>query len=118
MHAGLSNALRELHSRLESMPDIENLFLDIPELRSKMADLDLETRNNAIANLTNLIFPGHRNASTGTEKANVQQQDNMEQAADGEWMPARSKRKRKRATQGHPQINRMSSNMFDLLNGG
>jgi hypothetical protein len=118
MDVGISNTLRQLHSRLESMPAIENLFLDIPELRAKMAELDLETRNDALTNLTNLTSPGHHNGGTGTEKATLQQQNNTEQAADGEWMPGRSKRKRKRTSQVHPQINRTSSNMFDLLNGG
>jgi hypothetical protein len=100
------------------MPAIENLFLNISELRSKMADLDLETRNGALTSLTNLISPGYHDGGTGMDKATLQQQNNTEQAADGEWMPARSKRKRKRASQGHPQINRTSTNMFDLLNGG
>lgn len=118
MDSGISNTLWELHSRLESMPNIEDLFLDIPDLRAKTADLDLEARNNAITGLANLIFPGHRDGRTGAEKATLQQQNNTTQATDGEWMPARSKRKRKRATQGTPQISRMSSNMFDLLNGG
>ncbi|KIW20308.1 hypothetical protein PV08_00883 [Exophiala spinifera] len=113
----LVNMLPTLLSRLDRMPNIQDLFLDKHDLRRAISELDIESRNLASTDIKSLLSPTANLQGEGQLDVG-QQLISATRDGDGEWEGAKSKRKRKRATQSDtlaPGPRSRSANMFDLL---
>lgn len=90
---------RELAAILNTMPPIEDLFLDVADIRSKIHELNVETRNAAIVRLTNPMDDvdehEHKSHTVVGDPHNVK---NSEAIPEDEWTTSKRKRKRKRAS--------------------
>lgn len=115
----IMDSLQALQKRLQTMPDIAELFLDIPALRRHIGSLELAARNTMIARLREMfdaesptIGPGEKSVEAAETHAQVNE--------DEDWTPATGhpKKKRKREKQAvrstTTSISR-STNSFSLL---
>ncbi|KIX02563.1 uncharacterized protein Z518_08504 [Rhinocladiella mackenziei CBS 650.93] len=116
-HSNLLLSLRELHTKLKDMPEIEHLFLDIPNLRFHMRKLDLETRNNALAQLKDILDPCQLTVKNESEYAISHAQDGAGIDGDGEWISKKRKKKRRRepSNASNAVKSTQSTNTFSLL---
>ncbi|ETI22249.1 hypothetical protein G647_06322 [Cladophialophora carrionii CBS 160.54] len=114
----LSTGIATLHSTLSNMPPIADLFLDIPHLRSKLSEGDIETRNLTIQRLRAVLEP------TGQAEPGIREvlydegyQDTSTDHAEAVWVSAKPKRKkRKGGRQLETQIiPTKTTNIFRLL---
>lgn len=99
--------IRELCAKLKTMPHIEDLFLDVADLRSRIRGLNVEIRNIAVARLANpesVHKIGHddEHASVGNNaEAAAQRRNNNDTRIimpenEKQWMTAKRKRKKPR----------------------
>jgi len=84
--------LRELNSRLEPLPPIASLFLDIPDLHSQIgSNLDLETRNGAIMRLRKSL-----DLEDGADNNNAEIQGPGDDQMEQQWTSTAPNKKKKR----------------------
>ncbi|KAK5062717.1 hypothetical protein LTR84_004791 [Exophiala bonariae] len=125
--------LRELTVMLSKMPDIEHLFLDVADLRSRIQELDIEVRSAAIARLANLGDESadgnddHRLGAVNTSAVPKTNQKLASAAAhitretEKHWITAKRKRKRARNTSNNNTntniggVRNAGGNSFDVL---
>lgn len=124
--------LRDLTAMLSTMPKIEDLFLDVADLRSRIRELDVEVRNAAIDRLVSPVDDGaddddHRlidseNPATLKSHKKHAPPDRITLETEKHWLTAKRKRKRARnPTSGvrNPSINNTSNkNIGRVRNGG
>ncbi|EXJ67996.1 uncharacterized protein A1O5_08611 [Cladophialophora psammophila CBS 110553] len=104
-----------IHHKLSTMPPIETLFLDIPHIRAKLSDLDLETRTSAIELLKHQLDPNYSN--TQREKEDTSEAANIKgpRSIDGEWIATTSKKRKRKQQSKFQGVTTRSTNGFDLL---
>ncbi|EXJ80868.1 hypothetical protein A1O3_07154 [Capronia epimyces CBS 606.96] len=119
--------LHQLSRRLDPMPDIQDLFLDIPHLRRRIGSLDLATRANTVVQLKRLLdsedeAQASQNTTTTTTtnttsttatSASALKHDHYE-----DWTttkPNKKKRKTVQQPKAGPGPSTRSANPFDLL---
>ncbi|KIW95454.1 uncharacterized protein Z519_04038 [Cladophialophora bantiana CBS 173.52] len=111
----VSVLISDIHPKLSTMPPIEALFLDIPHIRAKLSDLDLETRTSAIELLKHQLDPDYGNTqgekSDASEAANVKWPSSI----DGEWITTKWKKRKKKQQSNFQRVTTRSANGFDLL---
>ena len=114
----LVNVSRSLHKALSALPPVADLFLDIPDLRRKVSDADIQTRNMLITRLKDVLSsenePKH---ATGVpmfveEESRATDIEHM----DGVWITAKWKKKRRKGQLiGLATVSVGSTNSFGLL---
>lgn len=115
----LVHTSQQLLEKLDTLPSIADLFLDIHMLRARIGSVSLEARNAALVELDRLFQATTSGDGADTEQIYADQQyHNPSQAGEDEWQPAKRRRKGKRAPQHTADSNTQSSNMFNLLMDG
>ncbi|OCT51793.1 hypothetical protein CLCR_08209 [Cladophialophora carrionii] len=115
---GLSTGIATFHSTLSNMPPIADLFLDIPHLRWKLSEADIETRNLTIQRLRAVLEPTSQ-AGPGIHEAVCDEgyQDTSTEHDEAVWTSAQAKRKKRK---GRRQLETQiiptkTTNIFRLL---
>jgi hypothetical protein len=113
----LSKAVTSLHDVLSRMPSIADLFLDVPHLRRKLSEADMETRNWTVRCLNGVLEPKSQPVfAAETSLPGQSDGDTSIENDEALWISAKPKKKRKRERRSETMtVSAKTTNIFRLL---